>query len=245
VIPPIFEEERFVGRSRLFLLVPLALCTVMLSGSGSAATGPLSGTVGPGFTITLKNAAGALVTRLDPGSYTINVRDLSAEHSFHLTGPGGVDQATDIAGTGSFTWHVTLVNGTYDYLCDAHPTLIHRSFRVGAAAAPLPKLSGRVGPGKAISLRRSGALVKQLPAGTYKLTVKDATKADNFHLFGSAVNKRTGVAFRGSRTWTVSFKVATTYTYRSDAHPKLRRTFKVVGKFSPPPPIVSGRGGQA
>jgi plastocyanin len=242
VTPSISEEDRFVGRFRLFLLVPLALCAVMLSGSGSAATAPLKATVGPGFTITLKSAAGALVTRLDPGSYTIEVRDLSDLHSFHLTGPGGVDKATDIAGTGTFTWDVTLVNGTYSYLCDAHPTTMHKTFRVGA---PLPTLSGRVGPGKTISLKRSGALVKQLAAGTYKLTVKDATKADNFHLIGSAVNKRTGVSFRGSRTWTVSFKVATTYVYRSDAHPKLRRTFKVVGKFPPPPPAVSARGAPA
>jgi hypothetical protein len=78
--------------------------------------------------------------------------------------------------------------------------------------------------------------VKSLPAGTYKLTVKDAAKADNFHVVGPGVNKRTGVAFRGSRTWTLSFRAGQTYTYRSDAHPKLRRTFKVVGKIPPPPP---------
>ena len=55
----------------------------------------LFATVGPGFTISLRNASGALVTQLDPGTYEIEVNDLSAEHNFRLTGPG-VNQATEI-----------------------------------------------------------------------------------------------------------------------------------------------------
>jgi hypothetical protein len=72
----------------------------------------------------------------------------------------------------------------------------------------------------------AGATVKSLAARTYKLTVRDSTKADNFHLLGRGVNKKTGVKFKGTVTWTVSF-MAGTYVVRSDAHPKLRRTFKV------------------
>jgi hypothetical protein len=48
----------------------------------------LRGTAGPGFSITLQNEAGAIVSRLDPGTYDIAVRDLSIEHNFHLYGPG-------------------------------------------------------------------------------------------------------------------------------------------------------------
>ena len=53
-----------------------------------AAATQLRGTAGPGFSITLQNDAGTLVTRLDPGTYDIAVRDLSIDHNFHLYGPG-------------------------------------------------------------------------------------------------------------------------------------------------------------
>jgi hypothetical protein len=211
---------------RPLLLLPLVLAAVLLPGSGQAADPVLHGTVGPGFSITMTNASGIKVTRVLPGAYSIQVRDLSAEHSFHLTGPG-VDKFTDIAGTGDVTWNVTLVDGTYTFLCDAHPGTMRGTLKVGVAPPPTPKLSGKVGPGKTISLKTAaGAAVKSLAAGTYRLAVRDATRADNFHVLGKGVNKKTGVKFKGSVTWTVAFK-AGTYTVRSDATKKLRRTFRV------------------
>jgi hypothetical protein len=211
---------------RPLLLLPLVLAAVLLPGSGRAADPVLHGTVGPGFTISMTNAAGIKVTRVLPGAYSIQVRDLSAEHSFHLTGPG-VDKFTDIAGTGDVTWNVTLVDGTYTFLCDAHPGTMRGTLKVGVAPPPPPKLSGKVGPGKTISLKTAaGAAVKSLARGTYRLAVRDATTADNFHVLGRGVNKKTGVKFKGSVTWTVAFK-AGTYTIRSDATKKLRRTFRV------------------
>ncbi len=209
------------------LLLPLVLAAVLLSGSGHAANPVLKAKVGPGFSISIANAAGVKVTRVPPGTYSIDVSDLSAEHSFHLKGPGGIDMATDVAGTGNVTWSVTLLDGTYTFLCDAHPGTMRGTFAVGSAPTPKPKLIGRVGPGKVISLKTAaGTTVRSLAAGTYKLTVRDATRADNFHLLGRSVNKKTGVKFKGSVTWTVAFK-AGTYTVRSDASKKLRRTFKV------------------
>jgi hypothetical protein len=211
---------------RPLLLLPLVLAAVLLPGSGRAADPVLHGTVGPGFTISMTNAAGIKVTRVLPGAYSIQVRDLSAEHSFHLKG-AGVDKFTDIAGTGDVTWNVTLVDGTYTFLCDAHPGTMRGTLKVGVAPPPTPKLSGKVGPGKTISLKTAaGAAVKSLAAGTYRLAVRDATTADNFHVLGRGVNKKTGVKFKGSVTWTVAFK-AGTYTVRSDATKKLRRTFRV------------------
>ena len=199
---------------------------MLLPGSGQAADPVLHGTVGPGFSITMTNASGIKVTRVLPGAYSIQVRDLSAEHSFHLTGPG-VDKFTDIAGTGDVTWNVTLVDGTYTFLCDAHPGTMRGTLKVGVAPPPTPKLSGKVGPGKTISLKTAaGAAVKSLAAGTYRLAVRDATRADNFHVLGKGVNKKTGVKFKGSVTWTVAFK-AGSYTVRSDATKRLRRTFRV------------------
>ena len=47
----------------------------------------VTGTTGPGLTITLKKA-GKKVTSLKPGRYTLTVSDKSANHNFVLTGPG-------------------------------------------------------------------------------------------------------------------------------------------------------------
>ena len=215
-------------------VVPFVLAAVLLPGSAhTASTGtPLSGTVGPGFGIALRDANGLAVRRLDPGAYTITVDDKSDLHNFHLKGPGSVDLATSVDTLGKTTWNVTFVNGVYSYHCDAHPTQMHGSFRVGAAPPPPLRLNGRVGPKKTISLKRGSGLVKAIAPATYKIVVKDATKADNFHLKGPGVNKRTGVKFMGTKTWRL--KLATgSYVYRSDAHPKLRRTFKVLKQPTP------------
>jgi len=63
-------------------------------------------------------------------------------------------------------------------------------------------------------------------AGRYKIVVSDATKADNFHLSGPGVNKKTGVKSKSGATWILTLKPGK-YTFRSDATKKLRRTFSV------------------
>lgn len=210
------------------VLAAAAAAALLLPGaavSRSAQT-ELQATVGPGFNISLTNAEGR-VTHLDAGSYTIKVSDQSPEHNFHLTGPG-VDQATDVDATGATTWNITLTDGTYRYLCDAHPTQMKGSFTVGAVTSPPPpppkkkanRLSGSVGPGRTIALRTaSGTRVKAVKAGSYRVTVRDASASDNFHLLGVGVNKRTGVEFKGGKTWAVRLKKGKTYRYRSDARP--------------------------
>jgi hypothetical protein len=103
------------------------------------------------------------------------------------------------------------------------------SIRVGAAPPPPPapkKLTARVGPKKTISLKKGVSAVKSLVAGRYKIVVSDATKADNFHLSGPGVNKKTGVKTKSGATWLVTLKPGK-YTFRSDATKKLRRTFSV------------------
>jgi hypothetical protein len=235
-VKPLFVEEGLpVRKFRPLLLFPLLLAAVLLPSSGHAADPVLTAKVGPGFSISMNDANGVKVTHIDAGTYTINVQDLSAEHNFDLFGPG-VQMATDVAGTGSTTWTVTFTDGIYNYHCDAHPGQMKGAFAVGTASLPAPpkpapkpkKLSGKVGPGKTISLKSaSGATVKQLAAGKYRLTVTDMTKADNFHLIGPGANKKTGVTFRGSAIWTVALRKGKTYTVRSDATAKLRKTFKV------------------
>ena len=206
----------------------LAIAAVFVPGSArpAATATALTGTVGPGFTISLKDSSGAAVSHLDPGDYTITVNNLNttAEHDFHLFGPG-VDQATPFQ-QGTWTWNVTFTDGVYTFHCDAHPTLMKGSFRVGAAPPPTPKLSGKVGPGSTISLKKGSALVKSLAAGKYKVTVKDSSAKDNFHLLGPGVSKKTSVRGKGTSSWTLTFR-AGSYTYRSDAHKKLKRKFRV------------------
>jgi plastocyanin len=199
----------------------LVLAIAALTGSAAADTPTLRANVGPGFTISLNDASGAHVFRLDPGTYTIHVVDQSEEHNFDLTGPG-VDMATETGTTSTQDWQVTLVAGTYRYVCDAHPSTMRGSFTVGAVAPPVAtlKLSGGVGPGKKISLPRTAN------AGKAILTIRDRSTKDNFHLSGPGVNKKTGVKFTGTVKWTVTLQ-AGTYTFRSDAHKALKGTLKV------------------
>ena len=213
---------------RLLLLVPLVLAAVLLPGAAqSAATATaLNVTVGPGFSIKVADANGQTVSQLDPGDYSITIKNLSPaqEHNFHLTGPG-VDRAS-LFDNNTVTWDVTFVDGTYNWKCDAHPTIMKGSFHVGALPPPPVKLTGKVGPKKTITLKKGVTAVKALVAGRYKIAVNDATKADNFHLIGPGVNRKTGVKFKGGASWTLTFK-AGKYTFRSDATKKLKRTFSV------------------
>jgi hypothetical protein len=203
--------------------VPLLLLVVAALAGPAAAdtTATLQANVGPGFTISLRDAGGAGVSHLDPGTYTIHVVDQSPEHNFDLTGPG-VSKATEIDATGTQDWEVTFADGTYRYQCDAHATTMRGSFTVGAVTTPVvtQKVAGSVGPGTKISLARTAK------AGKAILTIRDRTTKDNFHLSGPGVNKKTGVAFTGTVKWTLTLK-AGTYTFRSDAHKMLKGTLKV------------------
>jgi plastocyanin len=223
------EEGRFVPSFRPLLLLPLVLAAVLLPGAAhSAATSnELTATVGPGFSIRLTDANNRVVSQLDAGDYTITVKNLSPsqEHNFHVTGPGGVNMASPFDNT-TVTWNVTLVNGTYNFKCDAHSATMKGSFHVGPLPPAPVKLTGKVGPRKTISLKKGASAVKSLIAGRYKIAVSDATKADNFHLSGPGVNKRTGVKFKGTTSWTLRLKPGK-YTFRSDATKKLKRTFSV------------------
>jgi len=122
--------------------------------------------------------------------------------------------------TQNTTWTVTIGDGRYTYVCDAHASQMRGYFLAGAIT-PIA-FTGSVGPKKSISLKPKTAL-----PGPASVTVNDRSKTDNFHLTGPGVNKKTGVKTKGSAVWTVTLR-AGTYTYRSDATKKLRRTFKVV-----------------
>jgi plastocyanin len=94
------------------------------TGGGGGTT--LNGSVGPGFTISLDGTDG-----LTAGDYTLVVDDQAAEHNFHLTGPGGVDVATDVSEEGEESFDVTLEPGEYTFVCDPHAAQMKGSFTVG------------------------------------------------------------------------------------------------------------------
>ena len=211
------------------MLLALAACLPL---SVAGADNPrLEGAVGTNdaFVISLSDATGTKVTHLDPGTYTIVVHDRSAEHNFHLDGPG-VNQSTDVEGIGDVTWTVTLTDGIYGYQCDPHAGIMKGRFAVGSAQLPPPTaaLAGRIGPGRTISVRRDDGSKATILNGvtSIRLTVTDRSRSDNFHLTGPGVNKSTGVKFRGRVTW--NLKVTTgVYRFRSDRHKSLRGSFSV------------------
>jgi plastocyanin len=105
-----------------------AIIAALTASSALAATPTLNGTVGPGFTITLKKGS-ANVSKLTAGKYKFVIADKSSIHNFHLSGPG-VNKTTSVSGTGSTTWTVTLKKGKYTFVCDPHKSFMKGSFTV-------------------------------------------------------------------------------------------------------------------
>jgi plastocyanin len=214
------------------VVVCLSLAALVLPAAAARADNPvLEAFVGANdaYSIRLQDANGTKVSHLDAGTYTIKVHDLSEFHNFHLTGPG-VDMATPVESTQEATWAVTLTDGTYTYVCDAHSSIMKGDFTVGAVTAPPPatQLTGTVGPGRKISLRYADGSKLTVLAGsnTVAITVDDRSRADNFHLTGPGVNKKTGIKARGRATWKLTLQGGR-YVYRSDAHKKVRGAFSV------------------
>jgi plastocyanin len=129
------KEHQTVKRIHVILaaLAALALSAALIAASAQGAalgTKTLKGTVGPGFTITLKTKSGKKVKTLKAGRYTIKIADKSNFHNFHLKGPG-VDKKTSVSFVGHKTWHVRFKKGKkYKYVCDIHLTTMHGKFKV-------------------------------------------------------------------------------------------------------------------
>jgi hypothetical protein len=223
---------------RVVLAATVVLAVLGAAGGAGAQGQTLTGVVGPGFTIKLTDSTGAPVKQLEPGTYTIQVQDLSAQHNFHLTGPG-VDQATEVETTGTVTWTVTFTAGTYHFQCDPHQTAMFGDFTVGSPQpppAPKPKppaakpvqLAGSVGPGKRIALTRAGAKLRvvSLEAGAVSIRISDRSSTDNFHLVGPGVNRATARVGKPTVTWRLTLRRGV-YAYRSDATPSLKRSVRV------------------
>jgi plastocyanin len=114
---------------RLRLAIATGVVALALLGAAPSQAATFYGTVGPGATITLKNAAGVNVTRIKAGWHRFVIRDRSSAHNFHLIKPG-TDRRTGVAFRGTRTWSVRIVRGvTYRYVCDPHRSSMRGSFR--------------------------------------------------------------------------------------------------------------------
>lgn len=231
------------------LVVVLALAAAALLGAtdGSAVQSQnvkLVGTVGPGFSITLVDAQGNRVRSLQPGAYDIEVRDLSEEHNFHLTGPG-VDRLTPVGTATTESWTVTLTNGTYRYVCDPHATTMRGSFTVGATPTTPPPTSTPTpvtaktrlvltsGPGFVITLKTAkGKAVKTMKRGTYTMVVRDRGPTHNAHVVAPGFNRKTSpLTYTGSQTWRVKLSRTGIIRFLCDPHARggMRGSAKIVG----------------
>ena len=108
------------------LLVPAAV-------HATASKTVLNGTVGPGFTITLKDAKGHKVTKLKAGPYAFKISDKASIHSFVVeqqTGGGFEKDLTSVGFVGTKTVVVTLKKGKYKYYCRPHESSMFGFFTV-------------------------------------------------------------------------------------------------------------------
>jgi plastocyanin len=225
------------GMSRLSAFVVTLLAVALLGASGGSAAQAqepkLVATVGPEFTISLTDAQGNRVTKLDPGAYEIEVTDRSDFHNFHLQGPG-VNETTGVEFTGEMTWHVTFRDGNYAFICDVHPTAMRGTFTAGTPAPPPPsggggggsaitaktKLRLTSGPGFSITLKTAaGKAVKTMKRGTYTVTVRDRSRIHDAHVIAPGYNRVTKpLTYTGTQTWKVKLARVGTLRFLCDPH---------------------------
>jgi plastocyanin len=165
----------------VLLVLSLAGLAAAVSVARPAATdGALQGTVGPGYSINLTQN-GVKVTHLDPGTYTITVNDQADIHNFDLFGPG-VKESTGVDTTGTVTWTVTFTDGTYNYVCDAHPASMKGSFTVGnvqttttTTTPPALQVKARTKvTGRTVAVTATATKVASLDFGLWKGTKRVA-----------------------------------------------------------------------
>jgi len=111
-------------RSIILSVVAVVLCLALTSAVFAAGNANrLTGTDGPGFTITMSKKA------VKAGIYKIVIRDRSSIHNFHLTGPG-VNKKTGVAAVTTTTWTVKLKKGIYKFVCDPHASIMRGVLKV-------------------------------------------------------------------------------------------------------------------
>ncbi|MFN2627570.1 MAG: plastocyanin/azurin family copper-binding protein [Gaiellaceae bacterium] len=117
------------------ILAAVAVAALSLAVASTAFGRPstsrtLNGSVGPGFTITLKQR-GKLVKTLKPGTYKFVIADKAPIHNFELDGPHGLAKTfSSVPFTGMKTVTLKLKAGKYKYYCKPHEATMFGRFTV-------------------------------------------------------------------------------------------------------------------
>ena len=108
------------------------VAAVLVAGASAArsAAPTLTGTDGPGFTITLK-LKGKAVKTLKAGTYKVVIHDKSSIHGWSLDGPHGfAKDISPVPFTGTKTVTLKLKAGCYKFYCPAHESTMFGHFKV-------------------------------------------------------------------------------------------------------------------
>jgi plastocyanin len=112
------------------VLAAIALVATTLASAGPQAMPTLKGTVGPGFTISLKKN-GTKVKLLKAGKYLFVISDKAGIHNFTLQkGAGGGKQLTTVPFVGTKKSVVKLTKGKWKYYCTPHESSMFGFFTV-------------------------------------------------------------------------------------------------------------------
>jgi hypothetical protein len=119
-------------RMSLALIALIGASAVLVSSSlGARTTTPtLTGTVGPGFSINLKQN-GMSVKTLKAGTYRFVIHDKAAIHGYSLDGPHGfAKDISRIPFVGTKTVTLMLKAGRYKFYCPNHESIMFGHFTV-------------------------------------------------------------------------------------------------------------------
>jgi hypothetical protein len=198
------------------------LAIALFVGSAGAEGELLLATVGTndGTDITLSHQDGRRVSELQPGTYTIRVRDRSRLHNFHLASntDRSVDFRTELEFVGEQDFTVTFQDRTrYAYACEPHWQTMNGDFFVLSPTAPQPPPAApRTLRASVTAAGRATLSARSVRAGGYRIVVHDRSARHNFRLAGRGVNRTTGADFTGSATWRVRLARGV-YRFGSDA----------------------------
>ena len=111
-------------------VVVLSVAAANAAFAQSSTIPTLQGTVGPGFTITLKQK-GATVKTLKAGKYLFVIADRASIHNFTLQrGSGGGKALTGVSFSGTKKVLVALTKGKWKYYCTPHESTMFGFFTV-------------------------------------------------------------------------------------------------------------------
>ena len=116
----------------VMLVLGVALAASASVALSSQAASTLTGTVGPGYKISLR-VNGKPVTSLKAGSYAFVVTDKGRIHNFVLEKKKGgtfEKELTSILFTGTKSVKIKLSPGEWEFYCRPHESLMHGDFTV-------------------------------------------------------------------------------------------------------------------